>query len=58
MERTDFRLGARRDYVDLVRLEDKFFEKIIEHWMEGKVPHDMVHISDQDEYVKIFYGFA
>jgi hypothetical protein len=44
--------------VDLVRLEDKFFEKVIEHWMEGKVPHDMVHISDQDEYVKIYYGFA
>lgn len=58
MERKDIRLRTRRDYVDLVELEDKFYETVIEYWMDGKVPHDMVFIDEDNEYAKVYYGYA
>lgn len=42
----------------MMELEDKFCEIVIQHWMDGKVPHDMVHIDSNDEYAKVYYGYA
>lgn len=58
MERENIRFRTRRDYVDMMELEDKFCEIVIQHWMDGKVPHDMVHIDSNDEYAKVYYGYA
>jgi hypothetical protein len=58
MERKDIRFRTRRDYVDMMELEDEFCEIVIQHWMDGKVPHDMVNINEDSEYARVYYGYA
>jgi len=55
MDRTDIRVGRRRYPVDL---EEEFNDILIEYWVEGKVPTDMIFIDDDNEILEVTYGSA
>ena len=55
MDRTDIGMGRGRYPVDL---EEEFNEMLIEYWVEGKVPTDMVFIDEDNEMLEVTYGSA
>ncbi len=55
MEREDLGLGAGQHSVDL---EEEFHNKVLEYWIQGRVPHDMVLVNHEDKYLEVYYGYA
>jgi len=55
MERTDIRSGRGSDPVDL---EELFYDSLIWYWLDGKVPHHMVHVDEDNEQLEVLYGYA
>ena len=53
MEREDLGLGAGQHSVDL---EEEFYDMVVEYWIQGRVPHDMVCINHEDECLEVYYG--
>jgi len=41
-----------------VDLEEEFHDEVLEYWVDGRVPHDMVEIDENNEYAKVYYGYA
>jgi len=55
MEREDIGLGARQHSVDL---EEEFYDKLLEYWIQGKIPNDMVLVNYKDKCLEVYYGYA
>jgi hypothetical protein len=55
MERKDLGLGRGQYPVDL---EEEFNNKVLEYWIEGKIPHNMVNVNSSERCLEIYYGYA
>jgi|TARA_R110000823_G_scaffold311431_1_gene436954 hypothetical protein len=55
MEGKDLGLGRGQHSMDL---EEKFYDEVLEYWIQGRIPHDMVYINHEDECLEVYYGYA
>jgi hypothetical protein len=55
MEREDIRLGRGQYPVDL---EEEFHSQVLEYWIQGRIPLDMVSINREDKCLEVYYGYA
>ncbi len=55
MEREDLGLGRGQHSVDL---EEEFYDMVVEYWIQGRIPLDMVSINHEDKCLEVYYGYA
>tara|TARA_B100000795_G_C22415735_1_gene292590 strand:+ start:50 stop:217 length:168 start_codon:yes stop_codon:yes gene_type:complete len=55
MEGENLGLGTGQYSMDL---EEAFYSAVLDYWVQGRVPHEMVYLNHEDEFLEVYYGYA